>query len=397
MRRIFLLLVAGALLLGNVYGADALAQAVTTTPPVPAQPADTSSAPALAPAGVQRSIYGQTPDGKDIEEYTLKNGKGATAKILTCGATIAELDMPDREGKFANVVLAASSAANFLRFNQSASVMGRVANRIAGASFTLDGKDYTLYANDGPNTLHGGRIGFNKVNWTAEIPASGKDAAPAVKLTYVSKDGEEGFPGTLTVSLSYTLTDQNVLRLEYSATTDKPTPVNLTNHAYFNLAGGKGDSKNYLVTVNADFYTMADAALLPTGEIASVKGTPFDFTQPVALGARAEQLGTAQHYDASFVLNRPQEAKGGFSFAARVSEPTTGRIVEVWTDQPGLQIYTSQLGATQPGGRGGRGAGFITLETQHFPDAVHHANFPSIILRPGVTFTSETEYRFSAK
>jgi aldose 1-epimerase len=384
----FLLLMVYAVSVASAQGAEPAAVGTTQAP----------SAQAPATAGVQKSIYGQTPDGADIEEYTLTNGKGATAKILTYGATIAELDMPDRDGKFANVVLAASSPANFLRFNQSASVMGRVANRIAGASFTLDGKDYTLFANDGPNTLHGGKVGFNKMNWKAEIPAAGKDAAPAVKLTYISKDGEEGFPGTLTTTLTYTLTDQNIFRLEYSATTDKPTPVNLTNHAYFNLAGGKGDSKSYILTINADKYTVADAALIPTGEVANVKDTPFDFTQPTALGARAAQLGAAQHYDASFVLNRPSETKSGITFAARVSEPTTGRVVEVWTDQPGLQIYTSQLGATQPGGRGGRGgAGFITLETQHFPDAVHHANFPSIILRPGGTFTSETEYRFSAK
>jgi len=351
-----------------------------------------NAAPKPASAGVQKSIYTQAPDGSDIEMYTLTNKKGAVAKILTFGATMAEIDMPDRDGKLANVVLAASAPENFLRFGQSASVMGRVANRIAGAKFTLDGKDYTLFANDGANTLHGGKVGFNKVNWKAEIPVSGKDAAPVVKLTYVSKDGEENFPGTLTVSLTYTLTDENVLRLEYSATTDKATPINFTNHAYFNLAGGKGDSKNYELTINADKYTVVDATLIPTGEIADVKGTPFDFTKPTTLGARADQLGAVQHYDASFVLNRDKADAKTMIFAARVNEPTTGRSVEVWTTEPGLQIYTSQLGA-----RTGRGAGFVTLETQHFPDSIHHANFPNTVLRPGETFSSETEYRFSAK
>ncbi len=366
-----------------------------------AEPAATTAAETPKPAivaGTQKSVFGQLPDGTDVELYTLTNKNGAVAKIITYGATIVGLDMPDRAGKLANVVLSTDSLANYLRFPLSASVMGRVANRIAGARFTLDGHDYTLNANDGVNTLHGGRIGFSKVIWKAEIPTLAKDAGQAVKLTYVSKDGEEGYPGTLTTSVTYTLTDQNILRLEYSATTDQPTPVNLTNHAFFNLAGGTGDSNAYELLINADRYTVADATLIPTGEIVSVKDTPLDFTQPAALGARAADL-PGRHYDHSFVLNREKDAGQSLTFAARVTEPTTGRVMEVWTNQPGLQLYTSQLGANASAGRpgrGGRGAGFIVLETQHFPDAVHHDNFPSIILRPGETFTSKTEYRFTA-
>ncbi len=398
--------------------------ALAQTPPAPAAEIPVQLA---VGNGVEKSSYGTLPDGAGVELYTLKNKNGALAKIITYGATITELDMPDRTGKLANVVLGADSLAAYQRFAQPASVMGRVANRIAGAKFTLDGKDYTLNANDGPNTLHGGRIGFSKVVWQGDAASHGKDSDPAVKLTYVSKDGEEGFPGTLTVSVTYTLTADNTLRLEYSATTDKPTPVNLTNHAFFNLSGTRSDSSSHVLMINAGHYTEADAALIPTGEIKSVKGTPYDFTAPIPLGTHAAEL-PGRHYDNSFVLNRDQDSAGKLTLAARVTEPISGRIMEVWTDQPGLQLYTSTLtpppapalaaapanatasgsasdsaasGAPARGGRGrgaGRGGpGFLVLETQHLPDAVHHANFPSIILRPGETFSSKTEYRFSAK
>jgi aldose 1-epimerase len=393
-------------------------QAQTAAPPAATnrEPAK----PAMAPSVVQAD-YGKMPDGTPVEIFTLTNKNGAVAKIIGYGATIAELDVPDRDGKMGNVVLGADSLAAYQRFAQQAFVAGRVANRIAGAKFTLDGKEYTLNANNGPNTLHGGNVGFGKVVWKGEIIPAGKDADPAVKLTYVSKDGEEGFPGTLTTSVTYTLTAQNTLRLDYTATTDKPTPVNLTNHAFFNLTGGRGDSSGHLLMINAGNYTAADAALLPTGEIKRVKDTALDFTTPTALGARVAQLG-ARNYDHSFVLNRDKGTEGKLTLAARVTEPTSGRIMEVWTDQPGLQLYTSPLnaapiatstpanasasgsgiGTTQGTGRGRGGAargspGFIVLETQHFPDAVHHDNFPSIILRPGETFHTVTEYRFGAK
>ncbi len=398
-----------ALPLATGWGAEAILSAAADYTP-PAATAATAAGPAAGSAtkppvaSVVKSAYGKTTDGTVVDLYTFTNKNGAVAKVITYGATIVDLEMPDRDGKQGNMVLATATPEVFQRFNQSASVKGRVANRIAGAAFTLDGQEYKLAANDGKNTLHGGKIGFDQVVWKAEIPTSASDAGHAVKFTHVSKDGEEGFPGTLTTTLTYRLTDDNVLRLDYTATTDKATPINLTNHAYFNLSGGTGSSANYEVTINADRYTVADATLIPTGEIAPVKDTAMDFTKPVALGANATKLGPNPHYDHSFVLNRDKDAGSTLTFAARVSDPASGRIVECWTNEPGLQLYTSSLavpGAAAAGaraGRGaGRGAGFFTLETQHFPDAVHHDSFPSIILRPGATFTSTTEYRFSAK
>ncbi len=399
------------------------AQAQTATG-TPAKSAEAATANPALPSGVTKADYGQMPDGTPVEIFTLVNKKGAVAKVIGYGAIIAELDMPDGHGVPANVLLGADSLAAYQRFQQPAFVAGRVANRIAGAKFTLDGQEYKLAANNGPNTLHGGIVGFGKVVWRGEI-VSTKDADPAVKFTYVSKDGDEGFPGTLTTSVTYTLTSDNVFRLEYAATTDKPTPVNLTNHAYWSLSGNRSDSSSQVLTINADNYTEADAALLPTGEIKPVKGTAWDFTSPMVLGARVAQLG-ARNYDHSFVLNKDKDSAGKLTFAARVSEPVSGRLMEVWTDQPGIQLYTSPLSAPSTtantpatgggtasgtgtaapvqatGGRGrggarGSGPGFIALETQHFPDALHHDNFPNIILRPGEKFTTVTEYRFSAK
>jgi len=381
------LLTALAFLPLNGPAADAPAPTAATEPAKPAAPVES----------VAKSSYGQLADGTEVEQYTLTNAKGAVLKVITFGATITELDMPDKDGKLANVVLGGASLVAYQRNALSASIKGRVANRIAGAAFTLDGKDYKLFANDGPNTLHGGKVGFDKVVWKAEVvPNSDKSDGPALKLTYMSKDGEEGFPGNLTTSVTYMLTDKNVLRLEYSATTDKDTPVNLTNHAFFNLNGGVGPSDNYQVSINSDKYTDADAALIPTGEIKDVKGTALDFTTPTALGARVDQLGAARHYDHSFVLAPdPRSAPTDLRFAAQVTDPASGRDMRVWTNQPGLQLYTSNFGSAN--GRPARGAGFIVLETQHLPDALHHANFPSIILKPGEKFTSETEYRFSTK
>ena len=368
-------LLLGLLLSPALFAAD-------TPAPVPAPP---------AAAGVQKSTFGQLANGTAVDLYTLTNRHGLTAKVITFGATITEVNVPDRDGKFAGVVLGSPTLAAYQRNFQAASVMGRVANRIAGAHFTLDGHDYALFANDGLNQLHGGRIGFNKVVWQATLPKT-RDGA-AVQLTYVSKDGEENYPGNLTVSVTYTLTDDNALRLDYTATTDAPTPVNLVNHAYWNLAG-RGDTNGHLLQINADRFTEADAALLPTGEIKPVKDTPLDFTTATAVGARAAALGAARHYDHSFVLNRPKDDTS-LLFAARVTDPASGRVMEVWTTQPGLQLYTSNLGS--PAGGGNARSGFYCLEAQHFPDALHHPNFPSIILRPGETDTTRTEYRFSLK
>jgi len=339
-----------------------------------------------AEPAVQRGEFGRAADGTLIEVFTLTNRGGAVAKVITYGAILADLRVPDREGKLTGVVReTVFSEQNYTRgFPNAAVVIGRVANRIANARFTLDGHDYTLAANNGRNAIHGGIKGFSRVIWQA-APLAVPDG-PAVKLTYASADGEEGYPGNLTATVTYTLTNENTLRLEYTATTDKPTLVNLTNHAFFNLAGG-GDVLDHEFTFNADRYTVVDAGLVPTGEIKSVRGTPLDFTQPVALAARVDQL-SAKRYDDSFVLNRTGD---GMIRAARVTDPKSGRAMEVWTTQPGLQLYTSLLGAPTTPGR----VGFYCLETQHFPDAVHHPEFPSTILRPGETFRSTTEYRFS--
>jgi glucose/arabinose dehydrogenase/galactose mutarotase-like enzyme len=368
-----------------------LLPATTALPASPA-PAPTSitAAPAAQP-GVTRASFGRTAEGAEVEAYTLTNRHGLSAKILTMGAIIAELRVPDRDGRLVNVVRdVAPTPDGFAKgFPQSAAVFGRVANRIAGAKFTLDGREYALAVNHKPNHIHGGTKNFSRVIWTA-APATEPGAA-AVTLTYVSVDGEEGYPGRLTTTLRYTLTADDTLRLDYSATTDAPTILNLTNHAYFNLAGS-GDVLDNEVTFAADRYTVFDAALIPTGEIKPVAGTPLDFTKPTPLGARAAQLAPGRRYDNNFVVNRPVGDET-LRFAARVAEPRSGRVLEAWTTQPGLQLYTSPLGdKAVPGQRG-----FFCLETQHYPDSIHQPGFPTTILRPGETFRSTTEFRFSVR
>jgi aldose 1-epimerase len=351
------------------------------------------AAPAKSQAGVERGTFGRMADGTVVELFTLTNARGAVAKVITFGAIVADLKMPDREGRLGSVVREiVPTEQGFQRgFGNSAAVFGRVANRIAGGRFTLDGREYQVTRNLGAHHLHGGAKNFSKVVWRASLPTGAKE--PAVELSYVSADGEEGFPGTMTAMVTYTLTSENVLRIDYRATTDKPTPVNLTNHAYFNLAGG-GDVIDHELTLNADQYTVFDADLIPTGEIKSVADSPLDFRRPTPLGARVAQLAPARRYDHNFVLNRPRN-DAALSFAARVRDLRSGRMMEVWTTEPGVQLYTSILGAApnEPATR----AGFLCLETQHFPDSVNHPNFPSTILRPGQVFRSTTEFRFSAK
>jgi aldose 1-epimerase len=339
---------------------------------------------------VQRSVFGRAADGTTIDAFTLTNRNGVSAKIITYGAIIADLQVPDRDGKFAGMVRPAIfTEENYTRgFPQSAIVVGRVINRIGKARFTLDGKEYTLAANSGPNHIHGGRKNFAKVIWQAE-PVAGAGGS-AVKLTHLSPDGDEGYPGALQATVVYTLTDENTLRIDYSATTDKPTPVNLSNHAYFNLAG-QGDVRSHELWLNARLYTLTDSALIPTGEIGSVEGTPLDFRQPLPLGARGDQLRGPRPtiYDNNFVLDRREP--NTLMPAARVTEPGSGRVMEVWTTAPGVQLYTSPLA----GPTAGAPNGFYCLETQHFPDAVNHPHFPTTILRPGQTYRSTTEFRFS--
>jgi aldose 1-epimerase len=345
---------------------------------------------------VERMDFGKTPDGTPVELYVLSNGR-VTVKVMTYGGIITELHVPDREGKMADVVLGFDTLDGYIAKNPHfGAITGRVANRIARAEFTLDGKEYKLAANNGPNTLHGGLKGFDKVVWKAQ-DVSGP-AGPAVKLTYLSRDGEEGFPGNLSVAVTYTVTDDNALRIDYAATTDKATPVNLTNHSYFNLAGhASGTILDQELMLAADQYTPADDQYIPTGQLAPVGGTPLDFTTPTAIGARIGQIqGEPGGYDHNYVI-RP--GTNSPAFAARARDPKSGRALEMSTTEPGVQLYTGNFLDGSVKGKGGvaykKNAAFC-LEAQHFPDALHHPNFPSIILRPGATYSQTTIYKFSA-
>ena len=350
---------------------------------------------------VTKEAFGTTRDGKPVDVYTLTNAPGIAVRAITYGGIITSLRVPDKEGQFADVVLGYDSLDGYLTASPYfGALIGRYGNRIAQGKFTLEGKEYTLATNDGPNHLHGGVKGFDKVVWQAESFQS-KDGVGVV-FTYPSPDGEEGYPGNLSVKVTYTLNDKNELIFDYQATTDKATPVNLTQHTYFNLAGdGKRDILGHELRLNADHFTPIGKTLIPTGEIRSVKGTPFDFAQPTAIGARIqekdEQLVFGRGYDHNFVLTRKAP---GLSLAARVYEPTTGRVMEVYTTEPGVQFYSGNfLDGTITGKQGHvykQRYGFC-LETQHFPDSPNQVNFPSTILRPGQTYHSRSVYKFSAK
>ncbi len=350
-------------------------------------------------ARVDKAKYGTTQEGAVIDLYTLTNTNGMVAKVITYGAILTELHVPDRAGKLADVVLGFPALPQYEGPHPYfGATIGRVGNRIARGRFTLNGKEYTLATNNGPNHLHGGVKGFDKRVWKAQtVPVTG---GAAVKFTYVSPDGEEGYPGTLTASVTYTLTNRNELKLDYVATTDQPTPVNLTHHSYFNLAGeGVGDIKGHELTLLADRFTPVDGGLIPTGEIAPVKGTVMDFTRATPIGARIEQVpGTAPAgYDHNFVLN---SGGGVLALAATVREPDSGRIMEVLTTEPGLQFYSGNFLDGTIKGKSGvayqKHTGFC-LETQHFPDSVNRPNFPPTILQPDKTYKTSTVYRFSAR
>lgn len=355
---------------------------------------------AAAPrARIDKAQYGTTREGTVIDLYTLTNKHGLVAKVITFGALLTELRVPDRSGALADVVLGFPTLEQYEGPHPYfGATIGRVANRIAKGKFTLNGKEYTLAANNGPNHLHGGVRGFDKRVWQAQrVPAAG---GVAVKFTYVSPDGEEGYPGTLTATVTYTLTDENALRLDYTATTDQATPVNLTHHSYFNLAGdGVGTILDHELTLMADRYTPVDATLIPTGEIAPVKGTVMDFSRATAIGARIAQVPGPEPvgYDHNYVLN---SGGGVLSLAATVKEPTTGRVMDVLTTEPGIQFYSGNfLDGTIVGKAGvayARHTGFC-LETQHFPDSVNRPAFPPTILQPDKTYKSTTVYRFSAR
>ncbi len=340
--------------------------------------------------------FGALPDGAEVTLFTLTNANGLVCKILDYGGTITELTVPDRNGKFADVVLGHEQLKQYLDGTAYfGALVGRVANRIADGRFTLDGRAFQLAANEGPNQLHGGKRGFDRVVWHAEPFHTNGNAS--LRLAYTSPDGEEGYPGTLKVVAIYTLNDQNELRLDLEATTDKPTPVNLTNHTYWNLAG-TGDILGHILILAADHYTPADKRLIPTGDIKPVKGTPMDFTAPAVVGSRFEQLKSdPPGYDNNYVLNT---GGGRLALAARVHEPVSGRVLELLSDQPGLQFYTGNfLKSPLKGKYGvvyGRHSG-LCFEPQYFPDYVNHPAFPQSILRPGQTYRQTMVCRFSAE
>lgn len=341
---------------------------------------------------IQKAAFGNLPDGTAVDIYTLTNANGIKARIMTYGAILVSLDLPDRTGALADCVLGYDALDGYLKTTPYfGSIVGRYGNRIAKGRFTLDGKTYTLAVNNGPNHLHGGIKGFDKVVWTAE-PFE-EAGAVGLKMGYLSRDGEEGYPGNLAVSLVYMLTNDDELRLDYEATTDKATPINLTHHSYFNFSAGRRDILAHELALVADRYTPVDAGLIPTGQLEPVAGTPMDFTTLTAIGSRIGQV--AGGYDHNYVLN----AGGGtMAPAARAYDPESGRVMEVVTDQPGIQFYSGNFLDGTIAGKGGQSYGKhwgFCLETQHYPDSPNQPAFPSTILRPGETYRTRTVYKFS--
>ncbi len=355
---------------------------------------------ANAAATLEHVPYGTTQAGQAVEIFTMTNDHGLRVRFLSYGGVITEIVVPDRAGRLDNIVLGLRTLREYETLSAHyGAITGRYANRIARAQFTLDGQTYHLIANNGANTLHGGPDALDKKVWDVS-PAQVQNGVAAT-LSYVSKDGEQNFPGTLTTHVTYTLTDDNALRIDYAASTDKDTVVNFTNHSYFNLAGnGSGSVAGQMLLVNADRYTPAGADQIPTGEIAPVEGTPLDFRQMMPIGVRLnsafQQMVYAHGYDHNFVLNQhPGESIG---FAARAYDPRTGRVIDCFTTEPGLQIYTSNgLNGSVVGSSGTtyRQTEAFTLETQHFPDSPNQPNFPSTELKPGQDFHSTTVFRFA--
>jgi len=348
-------------------------------------------------AEVKKAPFGKLPDGKEVDIYTLSNAKGMTVKIMNYGAIITEIHVPDKSGKTVDVALGFDDLQGYLDGHPYfGAIVGRVANRIGKGTFTLDGTTYKLATNNGPNALHGGKVGFDKKLWQAAI-VNGKE--PSVSFTYISPDMEEGYPGTLGVTVIYTLTDDNALRVDYRATTGKATPVNLTQHSYFNLAGhDAGDILAHEIMIAADEYTPSDATLLPTGKIESVKGTPLDFTKSTAIGQRIKDIkADPAGYDHNFVLRVGKESP---YLAAVVKDPKSGRVMKVMTSEPGVQFYTGNFLDGKNKGKGGavyKQYGGFCLEAQHYPDSVNQPKFPTVILKPGETYRQTTIYQFSAE
>jgi aldose 1-epimerase len=361
--------------------------------------AASGSAPTRADT-VSHALYGTLSDGRTVDIYTLRNANGIVVRFLSLGGCVTEIDTPDRHGRLDNIVLGHDNLAGYdSNMGFFGAIVGRYANRIAKGSFTLNGHTYHLPINNGPNSLHGGTSGFNLQLW--QVTPRAVPRGVAAELSYTSPDGQDGYPGTLKVQVTYTLEDSNALRIDYQATTDKPTVINLTNHSYFNLNGnGSGSALHQLVQINADSYTPTDATQIPTGEIAKVVGTPMDFRALRRIDAGIytpfEQIVLAHGYDHNWVLNKTRP--GELSFAARAYAPRTGRILDVYTTEPGVQMYTGNylqgnlIGSSHTLYRQGDG---YTFETQHFPDSPNHPNFPSTVLNPGEVLRSTTIFRFS--
>ncbi len=340
-----------------------------------------------------KESFGQTPDGKQVDLYTLTNTGGIRARIISFGAILVSLEVPDRNGNLADITLGFDKLDGYLgEHPYFGGIIGRYANRIGKAKFRLDGVEYKLAANNDENHLHGGIKGFDKKVWKLEDIGVTTEGA-MVKLSYISEDGEEGYPGNLACSVIYTLTQDDELKISYEAETDKKTVVNLTNHSYFNLAGqGSGDILGHEMMINADKYTVVDEGLIPTGENRNVKGTPMDFTTPMTIGSRIAQVEGG--YDHNYVLN---SGGGTLTLTAKVQEPTSGRIMEIYTDQPGVQFYTGNFLDGSITGKAGKvykkHYGFC-LETQHFPDSPNKPDFPSVILQPGQKYATTTVHKF---
>jgi aldose 1-epimerase len=353
-------------------------------------------------SSIDKAPFGKLPDGQPVEIYTLKNNAGMSISIMTYGAAIVNWTAPDKNGKYEDIVLGCDSIGGYLKgVPYFGAVVGRYGNRIAKGKFSLDGKTYTLATNNGANHLHGGVKGFDKVNWTA-TPIQQEE--PALKLTYTSKDGDEGYPGNLSIEVIYTLQKDNSVKIDYSATTDKATVVNLTNHAYFNLAGDGKSILDHEITLNADKFLPVDKGLIPTGELKAVKGTPFDFTKPFKIGARINdtlntQIKFGGGYDHAWVLNQSTDSVK-LNLAATVTEPISGRIMEVLTTEPAIQFYTGNfLDGTINGKKSIKYAkrSALCLETEHYPDSPNQSKFPTTVLKPNEKYRTTTVYKFSAK
>lgn len=361
---------------------------------------------AAAPASITTTTFGRLPDGREATLYSLVNAQGIRADITDYGAIIVRLFTPDRAGRLDDIVLGYNSLDDYVKATPYfGAIVGRYGNRIANGKFTLDGRTYSLATNNAPAGipchLHGGNVGFDKVLWSATPAIAGN--VPSLRLRYRSADGEEGYPGNLDITVTYTLGHDNALRIDYLATTDQATPVNLTQHSYFNLKGeGRGDILGHVLTIKAARTTAVNAGLIPTGTLAPVAGTPFDFTTPHAIGERIDQAGDEQlkfggGYDHNWVLD---SQNGTLALAATVFEPLSGRTLEVWTEEPGLQFYSGNFLDSSNVGKSGRPYHYrngFCLETQHYPDSPNQPTFPSTILRPGQEYRTSTVYKFGAR